>query len=36
MKRKYLLACLLLCSMLTGCVSSTFAEEISLTPMDVD
>ena len=36
MKRKYLLTCLLLCSMLTGCVSSTFAEDISLTPMAAD
>lgn len=36
MKRKYLLACLLLCTMLTGCISFTIAEEISITPMDTD
>ena len=36
MKKKYLLACLLLCSVLTGCVSFTFAEEISLSPMDAE
>ena len=36
MKRKYLLACLLLCTMLTGCILSTIAEEISITPMDTN
>lgn len=33
MKRTNLLTCLLLCTLLTGCVSSTAAEEISITPM---
>ena len=37
MKTKYVLACLLLCSMLTGCVSCTVsAEETALSPMNRD